>query len=124
MMLSVGGGGLNGGCGSTGSSSPGTQAASFVEAGQLCEALRGPGGQDVLLLDCRGQDDFRQGHIRGAVHVGLSSLMLRRLASGKLTLPQVVRHLASDGLGGERLARLHQCVPLVLYDEASMQGLA
>nr|XP_045601331.1 dual specificity protein phosphatase 7-like [Procambarus clarkii] len=99
------------------SSMSGVSAAPVVEASFLCEALRQAHGvEEILVLDCRGADDYAAGHIRGGVSVGLPSLMLRRLASGKLSLPQVVRHLASDG--GDRLARLHQCVPIVLYDHA------
>nr|XP_027236337.1 dual specificity protein phosphatase 7-like [Penaeus vannamei] len=103
--------------GYSGGSMSGGSVAPVVEAGELCEVLRRAHGvEEILMLDCRGADDYRAGHIRGAVSVGLSSLMLRRLASGKLSLPQVVRHLAADG--GDRLARLHQCVPIVLYDHA------
>lgn len=88
-----------------------------VQASFLCEALRqARGPDDILVLDCRGADDYGACHIRGALSVGLPSLMLRRLTSGKLSLHQVVRHLAADG--GDRLARLHQCVPIVLYDHA------
>ncbi|XP_050733103.1 dual specificity protein phosphatase 7-like isoform X2 [Eriocheir sinensis] len=88
-----------------------------VEASFLCEALRqARGPDDILVLDCRGADDYGACHIRSALSVGLPSLMLRRLTSGKLSLHQVVRHLAADG--GDRLARLHQCVPIVLYDHA------
>lgn len=85
-----------------------------VEASFLCEALR-RGREEVLVLDCRGPEHYAAGHIRGAVSVGLPSLMLRRLASGKLSLPQVVRHLAPDA---DRLAALSRCGPLVLYDHA------
>ena len=85
-----------------------------VEASFLCEALRQ--ADDILVLDCRGADDYGACHIRAAVSVGLPSLMLRRLTSGKLSLPQVVRHLSADG--GDRVPRLHQCVPIVLYDHA------
>lgn len=103
--------------GYSGGSMSGGSVAPVVEAGELCEVLRRAHGvEEILMLDCRGADDYRAGHIRGAVSVGLPSLMLRRLASGKLSLPQVVRHLAADG--GDRLARLHQCVPIVLYDHA------
>lgn len=87
----------------------------MVDCAALCEALRGH--EEVLLLDCRGAEDFAIGHVRGAMSVGLPSLMLRRLASGKLSLGQVVRHLATDAQA-DRLSSLYQCVPIVLYDHA------
>ncbi|XP_066969459.1 dual specificity protein phosphatase 7-like [Macrobrachium rosenbergii] len=102
-----------GGCSNMNMSGGGGVSVPAVDAGTLCDALR---HSELLVLDCRGNEDYSSGHIRGAVGVGLPSLMLRRLASGKLSLPQVVRHLADDG--GDRLARLYQCVPIVLYDHA------
>nr|XP_039264019.1 dual specificity protein phosphatase 6-like [Styela clava] len=47
-------------------------------------------GDDVLLLDCRGNEEYRSGHIKGAYNIILPQLMLRRLKANKLPLKNLV----------------------------------
>ncbi|EFX75616.1 hypothetical protein DAPPUDRAFT_3151, partial [Daphnia pulex] len=47
-------------------------------------------GDVITLLDCRSAADFGECHIRRAVHLSLPSIMLRRLAGGKVTISAVL----------------------------------
>lgn len=51
----------------------------------------GPGG--LLILDCRAHSDFSEAHIRGSVPLAIPSIMLRRLAAGKVDLLSTIRCL-------------------------------
>ena len=53
----------------------------------------------ITLLDCRSAADFGQCHIRRAVHLSLPSIMLRRLAGGKVTIGSVLKS-SSSSTGG------------------------
>jgi len=53
----------------------------------------------ITLLDCRSAADFGQCHIRRAVHLSLPSIMLRRLAGGKVTIGSVLKSSSSTGGG-------------------------
>lgn len=71
---------------------------------QLRDATANPSASveaDVLtLLDCRSAADFGECHIRRAVHLSLPSIMLRRLAGGKVTISSVLKssnNHATDG---------------------------
>lgn len=48
-------------------------------------------GDLITLLDCRSAADFGECHIRRAVHLSLPSIMLRRLAGGKVTIGSVLK---------------------------------
>lgn len=48
-------------------------------------------GDVITLLDCRSAADFGECHIRRAVHLSLPSIMLRRLAGGKVTIGSVLK---------------------------------
>lgn len=51
-----------------------------------------PAESDVItVLDCRSATDFSECHIRRAVHLSLPSIMLRRLAGGKVTIGSVLK---------------------------------
>ena len=53
---------------------------------------------DVMtLLDCRSAADFGECHIRRAVHLSLPSIMLRRLAGGKVTIGSVLKSTTDGG---------------------------
>ena len=94
----------------------------LVEAQYLQEALRRQ-EHPLLVLDCRPATDFLSAHIRGALNVALPSLMLRRLASGKLSLSQVLKHLAPEA--ADTVQSLYTQVPIVLYDyEHTSQDLS
>lgn len=69
-----------------------------VEATHLCDILRGlrPTEATPVVLDCRDESSFSMNHIRGAVHVALPSLLVRRLAAGKASIGQVAKHLGAE----------------------------
>lgn len=45
----------------------------------------------LLVLDCRGACDYEEGHIRGSVALAVPSIMLRRLAAGKVELLSTIK---------------------------------
>ncbi|GAB6020868.1 hypothetical protein CHUAL_003518 [Chamberlinius hualienensis] len=45
----------------------------------------------ILILDCRLQTYYLKGHIRGAINVTLPSLLLRRLANGKVAISSLIK---------------------------------
>ena len=51
----------------------------------------GPG--KLLILDCRAHSDFSEAHVRGSVPLAIPSIMLRRLAAGKVDLLSTIRCL-------------------------------
>ena len=61
-----------------------------IGADWLWQQLRSSEPQ-VTVLDCRSASDFSECHIRQAVHLSLPSIMLRRLAGGKVTISSVLK---------------------------------
>jgi len=61
-----------------------------IGADGLWRELRQPEPQ-VTVLDCRSAADFTACHIRRAVHLSLPSIMLRRLAGGKVSIASVLK---------------------------------
>lgn len=57
--------------------------------GTISSALLANSG--LLVLDCRGACDFEEGHIRGSVALAVPSIMLRRLAAGKVELLSTIK---------------------------------
>lgn len=51
------------------------------------------GPSKLLILDCRAHSDFSDAHIRGSVPLAIPSIMLRRLAAGKVDLLSTIRCL-------------------------------
>lgn len=47
----------------------------------------------LLILDCRAHSDFSEAHVRGSVPLAIPSIMLRRLAAGKVDLLSTIRCL-------------------------------
>ncbi|KAJ2939615.1 hypothetical protein O0L34_g14332 [Tuta absoluta] len=47
--------------------------------------------RDTLLIDCRGSNEYSVSHIRSAVNFSIPSIMLRRLAAGKIELSSTVQ---------------------------------
>ncbi|XP_049865836.1 LOW QUALITY PROTEIN: dual specificity protein phosphatase Mpk3-like [Pectinophora gossypiella] len=47
--------------------------------------------RDTILIDCRGSNDYAVSHIRSAVNFSIPSIMLRRLAAGKIELASTVQ---------------------------------
>lgn len=46
--------------------------------------------RDTVLIDCRSSDEYATSHIRSAVNFSIPSIMLRRLAAGKIELASTV----------------------------------
>ena len=61
-----------------------------IDADWLWAQLRSVDPQ-VTVLDCRTALDFNECHIRQAVHLSLPSIMLRRLAGGKVSIGSVLK---------------------------------
>lgn len=60
----------------------------------LFRELRSQNGPNkLLILDCRAHSDFSDAHIRGSVPLAIPSIMLRRLAAGKVDLLSTIRCL-------------------------------
>lgn len=47
--------------------------------------------RDTILIDCRGSNEYAVSHIRSAVNFSIPSIMLRRLAAGKIELVSTVQ---------------------------------
>ncbi|KAF9798592.1 hypothetical protein SFRURICE_008325 [Spodoptera frugiperda] len=47
--------------------------------------------RDTVLIDCRGSNEYSISHIRSAVNFSIPSIMLRRLAAGKIELVSTVQ---------------------------------
>lgn len=47
--------------------------------------------RDSILIDCRGSNEYSASHIRSAVNFSIPSIMLRRLAAGKIDLSSTVQ---------------------------------
>lgn len=45
----------------------------------------------LIILDCRSSNEFGESHIRHAVNFSIPSIMLRRLAAGKIDLASTVK---------------------------------
>lgn len=72
---------------------------------------------DILLLDCRTNEDYRIGHISGSHNIVLPQLMMRRLKANKLSLKSLVPPNYMQG----KEAFLTKCTTyqVVLYDDYS-----
>lgn len=66
----------------------------LVDPDWLFRQLRSLDGPNkLLILDCRAHSDFSEAHIRGSVPLAIPSIMLRRLAAGKVDLLSTIRCL-------------------------------
>lgn len=62
----------------------------WVDPQWLWLELRRSSGPGVLVVDCRNLEDYTRSRIRGSVHLSLPSLLLRRLAAGKLPVENAI----------------------------------
>ena len=84
----------------------------LVEPEWLFGELRSQeGSSKLLILDCRAHTDFSENHIRGSVPLAIPSIMLRRLAAGKVDLLATIRCL-----------ELRTRVEVFLYGEEDTRG--
>uniref|UniRef100_H2ZA57 Rhodanese domain-containing protein n=1 Tax=Ciona savignyi TaxID=51511 RepID=H2ZA57_CIOSA len=81
-----------------------------------CDNLRNKlyRNDDVLLLDCRQNEEYRYEHINGAHNIVLPQLMMRRLKANKLSL----KSLVPPNFRQEKETFLKKCTTshVVLYD--------
>ncbi len=80
---------------------------------ELDSHVGGPGDAPLLILDCRGPNDFNMSHIVGAVHVAIPTLMFRRLKNGTLPVASVIKYHE----GKDSLDTILKTGTLVLYDQ-------
>ena len=75
--------------------------------------------ENILLLDCRGNEDYRQGHIHGSHNIVLPQLMMRRLKANKLPL----KCLVPANFQQQKEVFLERCMSskVVLYDNVTVQ---
>ncbi|XP_017771816.1 PREDICTED: dual specificity protein phosphatase Mpk3-like [Nicrophorus vespilloides] len=63
----------------------------FVSKDWLRGELRGGDSRRLVVLDCRSSNEFTESHIRDAVNFSIPSIMLRRLATGKIDLSSTIK---------------------------------
>lgn len=74
--------------------------------------------KDLIILDCRSSNEFSECHIRSAVNFSIPSIMLRRLAAGKIDLLSTIK---SPDLK-ERIQNGYKVSLFVLYNEVGING--
>ncbi|XP_076330465.1 dual specificity protein phosphatase 6-like [Tachypleus tridentatus] len=76
----------------------------------------------VLPLDCRSCTEYRLSHVRDAISVVIqaSTIMLRRLSNGKLTVSSFIR----DNESREKFIRLSKTHIIVLYDKKGEESIS
>lgn len=62
----------------------------FVSKENLLSLLRGD-PKPLVILDCRSSNEYGESHIRDAVNFSIPSIMLRRLAAGKIDLASTIK---------------------------------
>lgn len=72
----------------------------------------------VLVLDCRPLNAYRAGHIVGAIHLAVPTLMLRRLKKGNLPVASIINCQE----GRERFSRRWKTQTVVVHDESTNSG--
>lgn len=88
-----------------------------VSSEWLQRELRANPGR-LIILDCRSSNEFAEGHIRQAVNFSIPSIMLRRLAAGKIDLASTVK---SRQLKERIVSALKENV-FVLYGDCEHRG--
>lgn len=48
--------------------------------------------KDLIVLDCRSFNDYAVSHVRSAVNFSIPSIMLRRLAAGKIDITSTIKN--------------------------------
>lgn len=62
----------------------------FVSKEWLLAELRSD-SKSLVILDCRSSNEYGESHIRDAVNFSIPSIMLRRLAAGKIDLVSTIK---------------------------------
>ncbi|KAH8244080.1 hypothetical protein KR038_000441 [Drosophila bunnanda] len=84
----------------------------------LQSQLRSLDAKDLILLDCRGSHEYSESHIRGAVNLCIPSIVLRRLANGKIDLASTIK---SPDLK-ERIQTGYKLCLFILYNGEGVPG--
>ncbi|KAH8315686.1 hypothetical protein KR059_008297 [Drosophila kikkawai] len=84
----------------------------------LQSQLRSLDAKDLILLDCRGSHEYSESHIRGAVNLCIPSIVLRRLANGKIDLASTIK---SPELK-ERIQTGYKLCLFILYNGEGVSG--
>ncbi|KAH8374050.1 hypothetical protein KR200_006027 [Drosophila serrata] len=84
----------------------------------LQSQLRSLDAKDLILLDCRGSHEYSESHIRGAVNLCIPSIVLRRLANGKIDLASTIK---SPELK-ERIQTGYKLCLFILYNGEGVPG--
>lgn len=80
----------------------------------LQSELRAP-TKSLILLDCRSSNEFQEGHIRSAVNFSIPSLILKRLATGKIDVTSTIK---SRDLK-QRIQNAYNTSWFILYNETT-----
>lgn len=62
----------------------------FVSPEWLQSELRAS-KSELIVLDCRSPQEYASGHVRGAANFSIPSIMLRRLAAGKIEITAAIK---------------------------------
>ncbi|CAD7006273.1 unnamed protein product [Ceratitis capitata] len=73
--------------------------------------------QKLILLDCRSSHEFSESRIRSAVNFFIPSIMLRRLANGKIDLLSTIKSADLK----ERIQNGYKVSLFILYNDVGMQ---
>ncbi|KAH8242497.1 hypothetical protein KR032_009363 [Drosophila birchii] len=84
----------------------------------LQSQLRSLDAKELILLDCRGSHEYSESHIRGAVNLCIPSIVLRRLANGKIDLASTIK---SPELK-ERIQTGYKLCLFILYNGEGVPG--
>ncbi|KAI9587736.1 hypothetical protein GQX74_003582 [Glossina fuscipes] len=72
--------------------------------------------KNLIIMDCRSSHEFSECHIRSAVNFSIPSIMLRRLAAGKIDLLSTIK---SSELK-ERIQNGYKVSLIVLYNDVGV----
>ncbi|KAH8373444.1 hypothetical protein KR009_007243 [Drosophila setifemur] len=96
---------------------PETERASFSKE-WLQSQLRSLDSKAMILLDCRGSHEYSESHIRGAVNLCIPSIVLRRLAAGKIDLASTIKSAELK----ERIQTGYKLCLFILYNGEGVAG--
>lgn len=71
--------------------------------------------ETVLVLDCRSQQDYQNGHVEGSMNVNLPPLLMRRLKKGNLAISAAIQDCEMK----ERFSSECNYKDIVMYEYAS-----
>ncbi|KAH8372076.1 hypothetical protein KR093_009988 [Drosophila rubida] len=76
--------------------------------------------KELIILDCRGSQEYSESHIRSAVNFSIPSIMLRRFAAGKIDLASTIK---SPELK-VRIQMGYNVSLFILYNDVGVSGYA